>query len=96
MVARLTLCLCLCSLTAHFMTDGLGQPALAREACACVSQPEAREAAETCDPHSSYVLPRPALASPQLSLHLALAAPGWRACSQPISPTLPPPKTQSA
>jgi hypothetical protein len=96
MVTCLTLCLCLCSLTAHFVADGLGQRALAREACACASQPEAREAVETCEAHSSFVLPRPALVGPQSSLGLTPAASGWRACSHTLSPGLPPPKTQAA
>jgi len=94
--AWLTLCLCLSSLTAHFIADGLAQLAFVWEACVCVSQPEALETTETCDLHSSFVLPRPARAGHQPGLRLALVAPEWRAHSHTISPRLPPPKTSVA
>jgi hypothetical protein len=96
MVAWLTLCLCLCSLTTHFIADGLSRLGFVREACVCVSPPESGEGAETCDPDSSFVLPRPAHTGHQSGLRLTLAAPAWRALSQTISPRLPPPKTRIA
>ncbi len=96
LVAWLILCLCLTSLTTHFIADGLAQLGFGLEACLCVSQPESLESTEPCDPDSSFVTPSPAHAGHRSSLHVTLSAPEWRAHSQTISPHLPPPKTRTA